>query len=104
MHQPMVHFGGAETSTHSSPSTVSRVFHTLEAEYDQWKSRPLCERSHKMGATYPNADRSFGARERAVAVMPTRLDLAPHHRSSVSPITTREVPALSLPSNAQSRV
>ncbi len=31
------------TGSHPSPSTVSRVFHTLEAEYEQWKSRPLCE-------------------------------------------------------------
>src|SRR5579859_2006927 len=27
------------TGTHPSPSTVSRVFHTLEAEYEQWKNR-----------------------------------------------------------------
>ncbi len=32
------------TGSHPSPSTVSRVFHTLEAEYEQWKSRSLCER------------------------------------------------------------
>src|SRR5215469_858857 len=34
-----------ETLTGSSPSasTVSRVFHTLEAEYEIWKSRPLAE-------------------------------------------------------------
>jgi putative transposase len=32
------------TGSHPSPSTVSRVFHTLEAEYEQWKSRKLCER------------------------------------------------------------
>jgi putative transposase len=32
------------TGSHPSPSTVSRVFHTLEAEYEQWKTRPLCER------------------------------------------------------------
>jgi putative transposase len=32
------------TGSHPSASTVSRVFHTLEAEYDQWKSRPLAER------------------------------------------------------------
>jgi transposase-like protein len=31
------------TGSHPSPSTVSRVFHSLEAEYEQWKSRPLCE-------------------------------------------------------------
>jgi putative transposase len=31
------------TGTHPSPSTVSRVFHSLEAEYEQWKSRRLCE-------------------------------------------------------------
>src|SRR5579884_818717 len=30
--------------TKPSASTVSRVFHTLEAEYAQWKSRPLAER------------------------------------------------------------
>jgi len=35
-----------ETLTGSGPSasTVSRVFHTLEAEYEQWKQRPLAER------------------------------------------------------------
>src|SRR5215469_5443279 len=34
-----------ETLTGSKPSasTVSRVFHTLEAEYEIWKSRPLAE-------------------------------------------------------------
>lgn len=34
-----------ETLTGSKPSasTVSRVFHTLEAEYTAWKSRKLCE-------------------------------------------------------------
>jgi transposase-like protein len=31
------------TGSHPSPSTVSRVFHTLETEYEQWKNRPLCE-------------------------------------------------------------
>ena len=29
------------TGTHPSPSTISRVFHTLEEEYEQWKTRPL---------------------------------------------------------------
>jgi transposase-like protein len=29
------------TATQPSPSTVSRVFHTLEAEYQTWKTRPL---------------------------------------------------------------
>lgn len=35
-----------EALTGSSPSasTVSRVFHTLEDEYQAWKMRPLCER------------------------------------------------------------
>ena len=35
-----------ETLTGSQPSasTVSRVFHTLETEYEQWKQRPLSER------------------------------------------------------------
>src|SRR5437764_15349153 len=35
-----------ETLTGSQPSasTVSRVFHTLEAEYEQWKKRPLEQR------------------------------------------------------------
>ncbi len=33
------------TGSHPSPSTVSRVFPTLEAEYEQWKSRTFCERS-----------------------------------------------------------
>ena len=35
-----------EALTGSSPSasTVSRVFHTLEEAYGEWKSRPLCER------------------------------------------------------------
>jgi putative transposase len=32
------------TGTKPSASTVSRVFHTLENEYEQWKTRPLCER------------------------------------------------------------
>ena len=32
------------TGSHPSASTVSRVFHTLEAEYTQWKQRPLAER------------------------------------------------------------
>jgi putative transposase len=31
------------TGSHPSVSTVSRVFHTLEAEYEQWKRRPLDE-------------------------------------------------------------
>lgn len=30
------------TGTHPSASTVSRVFHTLEAEFEAWKTRPLC--------------------------------------------------------------
>ena len=29
------------TGEHPSPSTVSRVFHTLEAEFEAWKTRPL---------------------------------------------------------------
>lgn len=29
------------TGSHPSPSTVSRVFHTLEAEFEAWKTRPL---------------------------------------------------------------
>jgi len=29
------------TGTHPSPSTVSRVFHTLEEEFEGWKRRPL---------------------------------------------------------------
>jgi transposase-like protein len=32
------------TDTHPSPSTVSRVFHTLEGEFEGWKKRPLKER------------------------------------------------------------
>lgn len=32
------------TGSHPSASTVSRVFHTLESEYEQWKQRPLHER------------------------------------------------------------
>ena len=32
------------TGSHPSASTVSRVFHTLESEYEQWKHRPLAER------------------------------------------------------------
>ncbi len=31
----------ALTGVGPSPSTVSRVFHTLEEEYQAWKSRPL---------------------------------------------------------------
>lgn len=31
----------ALTNTHPSPSTVSRVFHTLEGEFESWKKRPL---------------------------------------------------------------
>jgi len=31
------------SGSHPSASTVSRVFHTLEAEYEQWKQRPLAE-------------------------------------------------------------
>lgn len=34
----------ALTGSTPSASTVSRVFHTLEGEYQAWKSRPLCER------------------------------------------------------------
>jgi transposase-like protein len=29
------------TGSHPSPATVSRVYHTLEAEYTTWKQRPL---------------------------------------------------------------
>lgn len=29
------------TDAHPSPSTVSRVFHTLEGEFESWKTRPL---------------------------------------------------------------
>ena len=29
------------SGSHPSPSTVSRVFHTLEAEFEEWKKRPL---------------------------------------------------------------
>ena len=32
------------TGSHPSASTVSRVFHTLESEYEQWKTRRLEER------------------------------------------------------------
>jgi transposase-like protein len=32
------------TGSHPSPSTVSRVFHTLEAEFETWKTRPLAAR------------------------------------------------------------
>jgi transposase-like protein len=32
------------TGSHPSASTVSRVFHTLEGEYEQWKQRPLAGR------------------------------------------------------------
>lgn len=32
------------TGSHPSASTVSRVFHTLESEYEQWKQRQLSER------------------------------------------------------------
>jgi putative transposase len=32
------------TGTKPSASTVSRVFHTLESEYEQWKTRKLSER------------------------------------------------------------
>ena len=32
------------TGTKPSASTVSRVFHTLESEYEQWKQRPLAQR------------------------------------------------------------
>src|SRR5438477_12540721 len=32
------------TGSHPSASTVSRVFHTLEGEYEQWKTRKLSER------------------------------------------------------------
>ena len=31
------------TGSHPSASTVSHVFHTLEAEYEQWKQRKLAE-------------------------------------------------------------
>ncbi|GHO61375.1 transposase for insertion sequence element ISRM5 [Ktedonobacter sp. SOSP1-52] len=31
------------TGSHPSASTVSRVFHTLEEEYEQWKARPLAQ-------------------------------------------------------------
>jgi transposase-like protein len=34
----------ALTGSTPSASTVSRVFHTLEGEYQAWKSRPLCPR------------------------------------------------------------
>jgi putative transposase len=27
--------------THPCPSTISRVFHSLEAEFEGWKTRPL---------------------------------------------------------------
>ncbi|MCR4405943.1 MAG: transposase [Anaerolineae bacterium] len=32
------------TGLNPSPSTVSRIFHTLEEEYETWKARPLAER------------------------------------------------------------
>ncbi len=32
------------TGSHPSASTVSRVFHTLETEYEQWKQRQLAQR------------------------------------------------------------
>jgi transposase-like protein len=31
----------ALTGAHPSPSTVSRVFHTLEGEFESWKKRTL---------------------------------------------------------------
>ena len=33
------------TGSKPSPSTVSRVFHSLQSEYEQWKSRRLSQRS-----------------------------------------------------------
>jgi len=32
------------TGSKASPSTVSRIFHTLQEEYEAWKRRPLAER------------------------------------------------------------
>jgi len=32
------------TGSQASPSTVSRVFHTLQEEFEAWKRRPLAER------------------------------------------------------------
>jgi putative transposase len=42
------------TGSHPSASTVSRVFHTLESEYEQWKQRQLAERY-----TYAFADGTY---------------------------------------------
>jgi putative transposase len=42
------------TGSHPSASTVSRVFHTLETEYEQWKQRQLAERY-----TYAFADGTY---------------------------------------------
>ena len=42
------------TGSKPSPSTVSRVFHTLEGEYETWKTRPLEERY-----TYAFADGTY---------------------------------------------
>lgn len=42
------------TGAHPSPSTVSRVFHTLEAEFEGWKTRPL--KSHYL---YAYADGTY---------------------------------------------
>ncbi len=42
------------TGSHPSASTVSRVFHTLEGEYEQWKQRPLAEHY-----TYAFADGTY---------------------------------------------
>jgi putative transposase len=42
------------TGAHPSDSTVSRVFHTLEAEFKVWKTRPLAAHSVYVfaGGTY----------------------------------------------------
>jgi len=63
------------TGSHPSPSTVSRVFHTLEAEYEQWKSRPLCERyayAFADGTYFTVIDNGVGCKMPILAVVGIR--------------------------------
>ena len=46
------------SGSHPSPSTVSRVFHTLEEEFEEWKKRPL--QSHYL---YVIADGTYFSRD-----------------------------------------
>jgi transposase-like protein len=60
------------TGSAPSPSSVSRVFHTLEAEYEQWKKRQLAQRygyAFADGTSFSVMDNGQGCKMPILAVV-----------------------------------